>query len=338
MENKIMNNRVFGLLGVYAENSKFNADFSGKPRSLPNGDYYATDKVLKYAIRNYFKLRGDLVFNFRSDYFKEDSKTGLFELVPRTLKENYDNLFGVGKEVEVNSKAKKAKKESKRDVKEIVTNLFSCIDIKQFGATYAEGDNAVSIKGAVQIYQGVNIYEEAMEEFQTILSPYKNSNEDSDNNTATTIGNQVILDEAHYIYPFSINPMEYAKWSNLGVIDGYMEEDYAKLKEAMNKGVTALSSCTKVGCENEYSIYVKIKENEVVYLPNLARYVQYTKTDKVRGTLTLGFGDMLDGLKDKIESVEVYYNPYSLDIDFKGVENLNCVKYMDIVTNKEIVK
>ena len=48
-------NRVFGCVVVKAINSNYNADFSGQPRTLPNGVVYATDKALKYTIRNYVK-------------------------------------------------------------------------------------------------------------------------------------------------------------------------------------------------------------------------------------------------------------------------------------------
>ena len=48
------NNRVFGCVVVKSINSNYNADFSGQPRTLPDGTVYATDKALKYAIRNYW--------------------------------------------------------------------------------------------------------------------------------------------------------------------------------------------------------------------------------------------------------------------------------------------
>ena len=48
-------NRVFGCVAVKAINSNYNADFSGQPRTLPNGKVYATDKALKYPIKNYLK-------------------------------------------------------------------------------------------------------------------------------------------------------------------------------------------------------------------------------------------------------------------------------------------
>ena len=48
-------NKVFGCVVVKAINSNYNADFSGQPRTLPNGKVYATDKALKYLIKNYLR-------------------------------------------------------------------------------------------------------------------------------------------------------------------------------------------------------------------------------------------------------------------------------------------
>jgi len=48
-------NRVFGCAMVKAINSNYNADFSGQPRTLPNGVVYATDKAFKYTVKNYLR-------------------------------------------------------------------------------------------------------------------------------------------------------------------------------------------------------------------------------------------------------------------------------------------
>jgi CRISPR-associated protein Csh2 len=63
-------NRVFGCVIVKSINSNYNADFSNQPRTLPDGTVYATDKALKYTIRNYWDkmYSDDKVFYFtRSD-------------------------------------------------------------------------------------------------------------------------------------------------------------------------------------------------------------------------------------------------------------------------------
>ena len=60
-------NRVFGCVVVKAINSNYNADFSGQPRTLPNGKVYATDKALKYLIKNYLReMNEERVFYFKT--------------------------------------------------------------------------------------------------------------------------------------------------------------------------------------------------------------------------------------------------------------------------------
>lgn len=80
-------NRVFGCAVIKAINSNYNADFSGQPRTLPNGIVYATDKAFKYTIKNYFRdvYSGDTVFYFKSLNEK---------LNPLSLDETYKKLFG----------------------------------------------------------------------------------------------------------------------------------------------------------------------------------------------------------------------------------------------------
>lgn len=79
------NNRVFGCAIIKSINSNYNADFSHQPRTLPNGIVYATDKTLKWSVRNYWKnVLDENVFYFKSynNKFK-----------PQTLDERYLQLF-----------------------------------------------------------------------------------------------------------------------------------------------------------------------------------------------------------------------------------------------------
>lgn len=80
-------NRVFGCVVIKSVNSNYNADFSHQPRTLPDGSVYATDKALKYTVRNYIDKNypEDKVF-----YFK--SLNG--DMQPRDLDQNYARFFG----------------------------------------------------------------------------------------------------------------------------------------------------------------------------------------------------------------------------------------------------
>ena len=79
--------RVYGCAIVKAINSNYNADFSGQPRTLPDGIVYATDKAFKYSIKKYLK---DAYENVDVFYMKTLNDN----LNPRSLDERYENLFG----------------------------------------------------------------------------------------------------------------------------------------------------------------------------------------------------------------------------------------------------
>ena len=69
--NNKFENRVFGAVLVKAITANYNADFTGSPRTLPNGVVYATDKALKYCIRNYLKQNNETIF-YTTRYKKEN--------------------------------------------------------------------------------------------------------------------------------------------------------------------------------------------------------------------------------------------------------------------------
>ncbi len=306
------NHRVFGGALIKAINSNYNADFSGQPRTLPNGVVYATDKVLKYAIRNYLKDAYDKerIFVFKS--FTNDVK-------PRTLDENFINIFGdfpkktISKEVE-----KKGKTEIKEDVVidrlGIAKKLLTCIDIRFFGATYA-GEENISIHGPVQINHGVNIWNENNIFSEQIMSPYRNSNESSSDSDASTLGRQSKLQEGHYLHHFSINPKT-IEWYVKNGAPALSIEDIVKLKEAMSKGVTYYDSSAKAGCENELLVWVTLKQESKLVLPNFTQLMKMDK-EKVDGKVQLDLSELktvLEANTTEIESIEISLNQASIVI------------------------
>ena len=80
-------NRVFGCVLIKSINSNFNADFSHQPRTLPDGTVYATDKALKYSVRNFLKN----AFPTEKIFY---SKSMDGKMQPRTLDERYQSYFG----------------------------------------------------------------------------------------------------------------------------------------------------------------------------------------------------------------------------------------------------
>ena len=142
-----MDKRVYGVIGIASIMANWNADFSGYPKSLSDGTIFGSDKALKYPMKKMWDSEGKKVLYMKSMKFSPQ-KDGSVTLVPNSLKERYEKLF----DVEDLSKCK--------DAKEVFTNLMSAVDVKNFGATFAEAKNNISITGAVQFGQGINKYDD----------------------------------------------------------------------------------------------------------------------------------------------------------------------------------
>lgn len=283
--------RVYGCAIVKAINSNYNADFSGQPRTLPDGIVYATDKAFKYSIKKYLK---DAYENVNIFYMKTLNDN----MNPRSLNERYENLF-------------RAKPKTK---KEVVVNLLSCLDVKLFGATFASGDNSVSVHGPVQINHGVNIWKDNYIYTEQITSPFRNEKKDKDpdaEKSMTTIGRQSRLEEGHYLHHFSINPGNLDDISEI-VGEGVKlnDADIDKLKVGMRRGVTWYDSASKAGCENEMLVWIELKEDSKLVLPSFATLINLEE-DKENGKCVYDFEALtnkLEDIKSSVESVEVYYN------------------------------
>lgn len=309
-----MNKRVYGVIGIKSVMSNWNADFEGNPKSISDGKIFGSDKALKYPMKKMWQSEGEKVLYIKS--FKEDEKDK--KLRPRSLKERYEYIFGV----------EDLKKQKESNV--VLKNLFTAIDVKNFGATFAEADNNFGITGAVQIAQGFNKYDDSQTEEQQILSPFRDGTKD--NADQSTLGTKIVSNEAHYAYHFAINPDAYTEYVEMGVTEGYTEEDYEKFKKAALTSATSFNTNSKVGCENELAVFVETDKN--TYLPDLAQYVFFKKSDdeNEKDTIELKFDSILNDVKDKIQTVEIYYNPYTTNI----VADINNAKMMNIFTQDEV--
>ena len=322
-----MNKRVYGVIGISSIMANWNADFSGYPKSTQNGDVYGSDKALKYPMKKMWNDEGKKVLYIKSMTISKKDGT----LVPRTLRDRYEEIF------------KGFDLKGKKKAKEVLMNLMSAVDVKNFGATFTVSDNKFSITGAVQFGQGFNKYSDINPEVQQILSPFsteagkdskKNSEEskDSEKNEEaknSTLGTKIVSNEAHYFYPFVINPLAYKEFVELGVTEGYTEEDYKKFKEVALVSATSFSTNSKVGCENEFALFV---ETEIdLYLPNLAEYIDFEKGEG-KNIIKINCSDLLNSFDSRIKKVEIYYNPYTtlIESDIKGEKEYN------IFTQKEV--
>lgn len=286
--------RVYGCAIVKAINSNYNADFSGQPRTLPDGIVYATDKAFKYSIKKYLK---DAYENVEVFYMKTLNDN----LNPRSLDERYEYLF-------------RALPKDDTKKKDVAKNLLSCLDVKLFGATFTSGNNSVSVHGPVQINHGVNIWKDNNIYTEQITSPFRNEKKGKDRETEksmTTIGRQSRLEKGHYLHHFSINP------GNLDDISEIVGEgaklssaDIDKLKVGMRCGVTWYDSASKAGCENEMLVWVELKEGSKLVLPSFATLINL-EDEKDKGKCVYDFEALtnkLEDIKSSVESVEVYYN------------------------------
>lgn len=314
-----MKNRIYGVIGIRSMMANWNADFTGFPKTTSSGEVFGSDKALKYPMKKMWENEGEKVLYVKS--LKVDSgegKKGETAVRPKSLRERYDEIF------ETNLKDEK-------DKTNVMKNLFKAIDVKNFGATFAEEKNNISITGAVQIGQGFNKYADTYTEEQQILSPFRDSSKDEKEGEASqsTLGTKIVSNEAHYFYPFVINPQVYRDFIKLGMTEGYTEEDYKKFKDAALTSATFFNSNSKLGCENEFALFIEVKEG--YYLPELAQYIKFSK-EKDCDVIELGFDELINQFKDNILSVEIYYNTLNVKVkhDIKGAKEYN------IFTRKEV--
>ena len=315
----MMNQRVYGVMGISSIMANWNADFSGYPKTTSKGDIFGSDKAFKYPMKKMWDENGEKVLYIKSMTTIEGKK-GDVSLVPRTLLERYTQLFGT---------------EDVKDVYQVLTNLFSAVDVKNFGATFAEKGCNISITGAVQFGQGFNKYAESMPQEQQILSPFRDAtaaqkSKEGEEARNSSLGTKIVSDEAHYFYPFSINPKAYKEYVELGVTQGYTAEDYQKMKQTALCAATSFATNAKAGCENEFGLFVETQED--VYLPNLAESIQFEHQEKDKNVIRVNCGELLREFGTKIQNVEIYYNPYTTVVE----TDIPNVKMYHIFTRKEL--
>ncbi|CAL7895411.1 type I CRISPR-associated protein Cas7 [Fusobacterium necrophorum] len=312
-----MNKRVYGILGISSIMSNWNADFTGDPKSTMDGHIFGSDKALKYPMKKMWENQGKKVLYIKSLKIEK----GL--LIPKTLKERYNQLF------------EKTPLDKKTDTEIVIKNLFTAEDVKNFGATFAEEGNNISITGAVQIGQGFNKYAYTSVEEQQILSPFRDPKGKIDKDSKeieeaknSTLGSKIVTDEAHYFYPFTINPMAYKEFQELGITEGYTEKDYKNFKTTSISAVTAFATNSKIGCDNEFALFIETRED--LYLPILTPYINFEKGEK--NIISLYFGSLFKGIEEDIKNIEIYYNPETTI--FKT--DISSYKLYNILTKEEV--
>ncbi len=75
---------------------------------------------------------------------------------------------------------------------------------------------------------------------------------------------------------------------------------------------TSFATNAKVGCENEFALFVETKAD--AYLPNLSEYVEFQKTEG-KNRILLSCGEFLDQMEDAVEKIDIYYNPHTTELE-----------------------
>lgn len=292
--------RVYGVLGIKSIMANWNADFTGRPKSTSNGDIFGSDKACKYPMKKMWENDGHSVLYMKSFKINESGKGDeKNKLQPKNLNERYSELFGF--------------LDKKTTSTVLLKNLFNAVDVMNFGATFAEEGQNISITGAIQFGQGFNLYDDTNIEIQDILSPFQNSKKaDADQ---SSLGTKIVSDEAHYFYGFSINPENYNPYKSiLGKEFGYTEEAFELFKDVSLCAATAYSTNAKFGCENEFALFIECNENSKIYLPDLSQYIKFSKINNNSVIDLTGVDSLLMPIREKIKSVEIYYNPFFVEV------------------------
>ena len=292
MENTFQN-RVFGCAIIKAVNANYNADFTHQPRMLPDGTAYATDKALKYLVRNYWvnHLIGNENYVLYYKRLNED-------LNPFDLDQAYTSRFG------------EIKKEKGSKIKAL-KNLLSCLDVRTFGATFAnkKGDKmALSIHGPLQITHGVNRFPESQIITEQIMSPFRDDKAGK-TSEASTLGTQHRLAEGHFVHHFSLNPHN---------LEGHLPPenkdfkristtDVENIKQGLCRGATFYDSTAKAGIENELLLWVTLKPGSKLVLPS---FIQLVEINEQRTIDLSKIAELLsrDSISEEIETTELYYD------------------------------
>jgi len=351
MSNKdLFKKRVYGVQIIKSKNSNYNADFTGSPRTLPDGTVYSTDKVNKFNIRKYLGRNDDKLI-FTKTTYKHNLK-------PMVLKEVYEYHFG-----DVIKQGKLT----------VLNNLLKKLDVRLFGATFApkgaDGKN-ISIHGPVQISYGVNRFDQLKDSgmyTDQIGSPYASGT--SENADQTTLGSQTRSQEAHYVHHFSINPKNLVSYikqmkeelekrkkqleekkkklkenkelskkeqDELNEINKQLDymfqlltvDDVKLLKQAMVVATTYYDSTSKKDSENELLLWVELKEDSEKILKNFTDLIDIVSSNN--GKTQIDFNrasNYLSNFSGDINNIDVFY-----DKDFTEVENLpeDCTHYKNL--------
>lgn len=330
-----MNKKVFILSVVRSFMSNWNADFSNRPQVAFDNTIFANATAYKYALRNLWDSLDERVFVYKSSYIDENGNE-----VIQMLKGKYEELFGKGSL-------------SIHTSEQVYKNLLSCIDIENFGVTFAAEGNNISIPGAVQVTNGINLYKDTAIIDSNIMSAFataakkkekKKESEEIDDEEAkkqTTLGRRSITDDAFYGHTVTVNGYAYNRYTKLlKDYNGYSEEAYEKLKNACLHGATEMHSLSKEGCENVFGLFAESKEGERPSITNLHNYVNVYKDNRDEIVAYMDITNLisiLSKMSEKLNDIQLYMNNEIITLVYRDEKN-DIVKIHDTDTLTNLFK
>lgn len=187
---------------------------------------------------------------------------------------------------------------------ETLRELFGCLDIRLFGATYAGVVN-LSIHGSCQISHSKDQFNRSSHFTEQIMSPFRNKSAKSEDSFQTTLGSQSRLAEGHYVHHFSVNPKNIEADVERVKADALSDMDIEKLKEGLRKGVSYYDSAAKIGTDNECLLWVQLKVGSKAIMPSFVELVTINEKKEID---LAEVTKMLAKHTDDIEKIELYYN------------------------------
>lgn len=291
--SRTMNKRVIASVAYSVINANFNADFNGLPRQTPDGKYFATNVSVAHACRSYWYKTNKLIFSYKS--FKVKEVDGELEIVPKMQVEQYNDLFPYDGKKTTNYKA--------------IKNLYTVLDIRNFGVCCTIPGGSIGIPGVAQITMPINKNPETTTTVLQILSPFLNKETDK----STPVGSKAIVDEAHYFYNLTVNPTNVKQYEEY--IVPYTEADYLLLKQAVMKGITFNDSGTKAGCCNEFGVFVTFKEDNNKTIEDISSTVRFEFRADEKNIIDLSLlTEKVEEYKEYIEDVEIIYDKNKIEL------------------------
>ena len=58
---RLMDKRVYGVIGILSKMANWNADFTGYPKTTSDGETFGSDKALKYPMKKMWENQGKKV-------------------------------------------------------------------------------------------------------------------------------------------------------------------------------------------------------------------------------------------------------------------------------------